>query len=89
MFGNIPGNKSNIYEGDWSKFDQECFILVYFPVDWEDFLKIDELNTHNLTKIIYIDKIKMLLDTGFSIWAARTHAPKTLKACKKKHALFD
>ena len=67
MFGNIPGNKSNIYEGDWSKFDQECFILVYFPVDWEDFLKIDELNTHNLTKIIYIDKIKMLLDTGFSI----------------------
>ena len=22
MFGNIPGNKSNIYERDWSKFDR-------------------------------------------------------------------
>ena len=27
MFGNIPGNKSNIYERDWSKFDRENFIL--------------------------------------------------------------
>ena len=27
MFGNISGNKSNIYERDWSKFDQENFIL--------------------------------------------------------------
>ena len=26
MFGNIPGNKSNIYERDWSKFDRENFI---------------------------------------------------------------
>ena len=30
MFGNIPGNKSNIYERDWSKFDRENFILDYF-----------------------------------------------------------
>ena len=36
MFGNILGNKSNIYERDWSKFDQEKFILDYFSVDWED-----------------------------------------------------
>ena len=27
MFGNKLGNKSNIYERDWSKFDQENFIL--------------------------------------------------------------
>ena len=33
MFGNISGNKSNIYERDWSKFDQENFILDYFSVD--------------------------------------------------------
>ena len=26
MFGNISGNKSNIYERDWSKFDQLNFI---------------------------------------------------------------
>ena len=62
MFGNIPGNKSNIYERDWSKFDQENFILDYFSVDWEDLLKINELNADNLTKI-YLGNINMLLDT--------------------------
>ena len=49
MFGNISGNKSNIYERDWSKFD-------YFSVDWEDLSKIDELNVDNSTKI-YLDKL--------------------------------
>ena len=62
MFGNILGNKSNIYERDWFKFDQENLILDYFSVDWEDLLKIDEFNVHNSTKI-YLDKINMLLDT--------------------------
>ena len=61
MFGNISGNKSNIYERDWSKFDLQNFILDYFSVDLEDLLKI-ELNVDNLTKI-YLDKINMLLDT--------------------------
>ena len=62
VFGNITGNKSNIYERDWSKFDQENFILDYSSVDWEDLLKIYELNVDNSTKI-YLDKINMLLDT--------------------------
>ena len=62
MFGNILSNKSNIYERDWSKFDQENFILEYFSVDWEYLLKIDDLNTVNSTKI-YLDQINMLLDT--------------------------
>ena len=62
MFGNVSRNKSNIYERDWSKFDQENFILDYFSVDWEDLLKIDDLNADNSTKI-YLDKINMLLDT--------------------------
>ena len=61
MFGNISGNKSNIYESYWSKFDLENFILDYFSVDWEELLKIDELNADNSTKI-YLDKINMLLD---------------------------
>ena len=60
MFGNISGNKSNIYERDWSKFDRENFILDYFSVDWEDLLKINELNADNSTKI-YLDKINMFL----------------------------
>ena len=62
MFGNIPSNKSNIYERDWSKFDRENFILDYFSVDWEDLLKTDELNANNSTKT-FLDKVNMLLDT--------------------------
>ena len=62
IFGNISGNKYNIYERDWSKFDRENFILDYFSVDWEDLLKIDKLNTDNSTKM-YLDAINMLLDT--------------------------
>ena len=61
MFDNISGNKSNIYEQDWSKFDQENFILDYFSVDLEDLLKTDELND-NSTRM-YLDKVNMLLDT--------------------------
>ena len=38
-------------------------ILFYtFSVDWEDLLKIDDLNADNSTKV-YLDKINMLLDT--------------------------
>ena len=33
ILGNTSGNKSNIYEKDWSKFDRENFILDYFSVD--------------------------------------------------------
>ena len=51
MYGNIPSNKSDIYERDWPKFDRENFIPDYFSVDWEDLLKIDELNANNSTKI--------------------------------------
>ena len=62
MFGNIIDNKPKIYEKDWSKFDRENFILDYFSVEWEDLLKIDELNADNSTKIC-LDKINMLIDT--------------------------
>ena len=62
MFGNVSGNKSNIYEWDWSKFDRENFVLDYFSVDWEDLLTTDELNADDSTRI-YLDKINMLLKT--------------------------
>ena len=39
-FGNIFDNKSNIYRRDWSRFDQENFVVDYFSVDWEDMLKV-------------------------------------------------
>ena len=38
-------------------------MVDYFFVEWEDLLKIDELNTENSTKI-YLDKINMLLGTS-------------------------
>ena len=62
IFSNIPGNKSNIYERDWSKLDRENFILDYFSVEWKDLLKINELNADKSTKK-FLDKINMLLDT--------------------------
>ena len=32
---NTRSNKGNIFERDWSNFDQENFILDYFSFDWE------------------------------------------------------
>ena len=61
IFGNIPGNKSNIDERDWSKFNKENFILEHVYVDWEDLLKIDELNADKSNEKI-LDKMNMLLD---------------------------
>ena len=66
MFGNIFGKKSNIHERDWSKFDRGNFIQDNSSVDWEDLLKIDELNTEISTKM-YLDKINKLLDTYASL----------------------
>ena len=62
MFGHTASNKSNIYERNWSKFDRQNFILDYFSIDWEDLLKIDELNIDNSTQT-YLEKINILLDT--------------------------
>ena len=45
MFGNMWSNKSNIYDSDWWKFDQENFRIC------EDLLKNDELNINpNLSR---------------------------------------
>ena len=55
MFCNISGNESNIYEKGWAKSDRENFILDCFSVDWEELLKIDELNT-DISTHMYLDK---------------------------------
>ena len=39
IFSNPPSAKLNIFERDWSKFDQENFILDYLSVDWENLIK--------------------------------------------------
>ena len=81
MFGNVSDNKSNIYERDWSKFNQENFILDYFSVDWEDLFKTDELNADNSTRM-YLDKINMLLDKINML--LDTYAPLIVRVSKYK-----
>ena len=61
IFSNPPSNKSNIYERDWSNFDQENFILDYFSIDWNETLKIEEQNIDCSTEI-FLNKINELLD---------------------------
>ena len=41
-FANPPSNKSNVFERDWSKFDQENFILDYFDIGWSNLLNPNE-----------------------------------------------
>ena len=60
-FCNPPLNKSNIYERDWSNFDQENFILDYFSINWNETLKIEEQNINYSTEI-FLNKINKLLD---------------------------
>ena len=43
-FANPPFNKSNAFERDWSKFEQENFILDYFDIDWSNLLNLNEKN---------------------------------------------
>ena len=42
-FANPPSNKS-VFEKDWSKFDQENFILDYLDTDWSNLLNLNEKN---------------------------------------------
>ena len=48
-FANPPSNKYNVFERDWSKFDQENFILDYFEIDWSNLLNLNDKNVDLLT----------------------------------------
>ena len=37
IFLNASYPKSNNYQRDWSRFDQENFVLDYFSVEWHNF----------------------------------------------------
>ena len=45
IFANPSSNKSNIFERNWSNFNQENFILNCFSSDLKAFLKIVQQNT--------------------------------------------
>ena len=51
-------NKSNIYERNWFEFDQEHFLFDNFSSDWEDLLKINELNNNNSTQIYFLVRLR-------------------------------
>ena len=55
-----PSNKVNIFERDWSNFNQENFILDYFSIDWDVALKLDEQNVNYSTES-FLCKINSLL----------------------------
>ena len=40
IFPNLSSTKLNTFERDWSKFNQEIFILDYLSVDWKNSIQI-------------------------------------------------
>ena len=60
-FADPPSNKSNVFERDWSNFDQENFVLDYFDIDWSNILKLDEKNV-NLVTENFLDTINSVLN---------------------------
>ena len=58
----MPPYKSSIYGRYWSKFNQKKYILDQFSVNWDNLLKIDEINASNSTKM-YLDRNNILLGT--------------------------
>ena len=60
-FANRPSNKSNVFERDWSKFDQENFILDYFDIDWSNLLNLNEKNV-DLSTNNFLNAMNSLLN---------------------------
>ena len=62
VFFNASYPKSNSNERDWSKFDQENFVLDYFSVEWDNVLLSSNTNTKKSYKT-FLEKFEYLLDT--------------------------
>ena len=60
-FADPPSNKSNVFERDWSNFDQEKFVLDYFDTDWPNILKFDGKNVNSATSNL-LDIINCVLN---------------------------
>ena len=60
-FADSPSNKSNVFEGEWSNFDQENFVLDYFDIDWPNILKHVENNIKSVTNNL-LDTINSVLN---------------------------
>ena len=62
IFFNASYPKSNNYERDWPRFDQENFVLDYFSVEWDNFLLSSNTSTEKSYKT-FLEKFESLLDT--------------------------
>ena len=60
-FADPPSNKSNVFERDWSNFEQTNFVLDYFHIDWLTILKHDEKNVNSATNN-FLDTINSALN---------------------------
>ena len=60
-FADPPSNKSNVFERDWSNFEQTNFVLDYFHIDWLAILKHDEKNVNSATNN-FLDTINSALN---------------------------
>ena len=61
IFFNTSYPKSNNYEKDWSRFDQENFVLDYFSVEWDNVLISPKINIEKSYKT-FLEKFESLLD---------------------------
>ena len=66
IFFNASYPKSNNYERDWSRFDQENFVLDYFSVEWDNVFLSPNTNTEKSYKT-FLEKFESLLDTYTSL----------------------
>ena len=62
IFSNPPSTKSNMFERDWSKFDQENFILDYLSVDWDNLITSNNGNVDQ-SFISFLIKFNSILDS--------------------------
>ena len=73
IFSNLPINKCNIFEINWSKFSKEEFILDYFDTDWDNVLNIHlQGNDMNIS-------FNSFLPIGISCWIGITPYKKVSK----------
>ena len=56
-----PSTKMNIFERDWSKFDQENFIVDYLFIDWEDLIKSNNGNVDQ-SSLSFLIKFNSIID---------------------------
>ena len=62
IFFNASHPKSNSYERDWSRSDQQNFALDYFSVEWDKFLLSSNTSAEKSYNT-FLQKFEFLLDT--------------------------